>query len=352
MYTFEQLMQPIWDTDLIVDEALTMITETEKGKDGDTAKAPLLFEPEAILSVTSADKTKEYKEGVDYTLCGNMICLTKDTSAFYFTQDEMIFDEAKPGKCFPTRDGRYSLFSEGHFFHDRQLAVTYTKKSGTLSWQPEYAGRSVPKTIAKLQNKEPVKIVLYGDSISAGANSSGLMLTTPFLPTFGALLGEQLRRHYGGPVEVINTAVGGMATGWGIQNALVRAADYKPDLCIIAFGMNDGGEKGLKPGEFGSNIARIRHLISEASPETEFILCATTVPNKILKGFFGYQDQYYDVLKELECAGTAIASFYHLQKALLEKKRFVDMTGNNVNHPNDFMIRCHAQTLACMLIPE
>ena len=186
MYTFEQLMQPIWDTDLIVDEELTMIQE----KDGDTAKAPLLFEPEAILSVTSADKTKEYKKGVDYTLCGNMICLTANTGAFYFTQDEMIFDEAKPGKCFPTRDGRYSLFSEGHFFHDRQLAVTYTKKSGTLSWQPEYAGSSVPKTIAKLQNKEPVKIVLYGDSISAGANSSGLMLTTPFLPTFGGTSGR------------------------------------------------------------------------------------------------------------------------------------------------------------------
>ena len=116
--------------------------------------------------------------------------------------------------------------------------------------------------------------------------------------------------------------------------------------------MNDGGEKGLKPDAFRANIAEIRRLISEASPETEFILCATTIPNKILKGFFGYQDQYYDVLKELECAGTAIASFYHLQKALLEKKRFVDMTGNNVNHPNDFMIRCHAQTLACMLIPK
>lgn len=344
MYTFENLMEPVWTANTIYDEGLTFV------KAEGAAEAPLMFEPEKILSVTNADKTKEYTEGVDYTVCGKVIRLTEDSKIFYFTQEEMIFDTENPGKCFPTRDGRYSLFSEGHFFHDRQIAVTYVKKSGTLSWQPEYAGDSLSQTIAKLKNQEPVKIVLYGDSISAGANSSGVMLTTPFLPTFGALLGEQLRRHYGGPVEVINTAVSGMATGWGIENALVRAGNYKPDLCIIAFGMNDGGERGLNGEQFSKNIARIRSLIKDASPETEFILCATTMPNTTLKGFYGYQDQYYDVLKALECPGTAIASFYHMQKALLEKKRFIDMTGNNVNHPNDFMIRCHAQNLACMLI--
>jgi len=346
MYTFEQLMKPVWKTDVIYDEALTFIKE-----DG-VAKAPLMFEPDEIFSVTSADKTKVYKEGADYTVCGNEIILTKDTTIFCFTQEEMLFDTAIPGKCFPTKDGRYSLFSEGHFFHDRQVAVTYRKKGGELSWAPEYVGDAIPKTMTKLKKAEDVKIVLYGDSISAGANSSGVMLTTPFLPTFGAMVGEQLRRHYGAAVEVINTAVGGMATDWGIENAHVRAGNYKPDLCIIAFGMNDGGAEGLNGEQFGANIAKIRELILEVSPETEFILCATTMPNTILKSFYGYQDKYYDVLKALECPGTAIASFYHMQKALLEKKRFVDMTGNNVNHPNDFMIRCHAQNLAGLLIRE
>ena len=344
MYTFEQLMQPVWDADIIYDEALTFV------KENGLAQAPLMFEPAQILSVTSADKTVTYQEGRDYTVNGNLITLTENTGMFFFTREEMIFDTAIPGKCFATKDGHFSLFSEGHFFHDRQIAVTYEKKSGTLSWKPEYVGTLLPRTIQKLQNKEPLKIVLYGDSISAGYNASGCVLTTPFLPTFGALLGEKLRRHYETPVEVINTAVGGMATGWGIENALVRAGDYKPDLCIIAFGMNDGGSRGLNGEQFAANIAKISELIMEASPETEFILCATTMPNTILEGFYGYQDKYYDVLKAMECPGTAIASFYHMQKALLEKKRFVDMTGNNVNHPNDFMIRCHAAVLSDMLI--
>jgi len=34
-----------------------------------------------------------------------------------------------------------------------------------------------------------------------------------------------------------------------------------------------------------------------------------------------------------------------MHKAILEKKRYYDMTGNNVNHPNDFMARIYAQTV-------
>lgn len=346
MYTFEQLMEPIWNADIIYDEGIAFVK-----KDG-VAEAPLLFVPEEILSVTSADKTKTYEEGVDYILCGDKIRLTEDSRMFCFLQEEVIFDEEKPGKCFATADGRFSLFSEGHFLHDRQIAVTYKKAGGQFPWKPAYAGDLLPRTLGKLQKGEPVKIVVYGDSISAGYNSSGMTLTTPFLPKFPDLVGEKLRRHYGGEVEVINTAIAGMATGWGMENAKVRAGEYKPDLCIIAFGMNDGGRNGLDGERFGKNIAKIKELILECSPETEFILCATTMPNMVLRDFYGYQDKYYDVLKAMECPGTAIASFYHMQQALLERKRFMDMTGNNVNHPNDFMVRMHAQVLAGMLIEE
>ena len=53
---------------------------------------------------------------------------------------------------------------------------------------------------------------------------------------------------------------------------------------------------------------------------------------------------------ELREKGTVIADFYSMQKYLLKRKRFIDLTGNNVNHPNDFMIRCHAQLLTELFI--
>ena len=340
MYSFEQLMTPIWNTDIIYEESLTMVEY-----DG-VAQAPLLFRPAEVLSVTSADKTAEYVQGEDWIIEDAVFRLTPQSRIFRFGEDEVLFDKEIKGKCFPTKDGRYSLFSEGHFFHDRQISITYKKAEGELKIRPAFCKNALPGSIGRLENGEPLKIVLFGDSISAGANSSGLTLTTPFLPTWGNLLAENLRRAYGTGVGLINTAVGGKDSFWGIEQAKAAVGNYKPDLVIIAFGMNDRicGE------EFAENIRKIREIVTEASPHTEFILCATTLPNKELRDFYKYQDAYAEALETLREPGTVIADFGAMQKALLERKRFIDLTGNNVNHPNDFMIRCHAQFLSGMLI--
>ena len=42
------------------------------------------------------------------------------------------------------------------------------------------------------------------------------------------------------------------------------------------------------------------------------------------------------------CATVQMTS---VSKAVLEHKEFVDYTGNNINHPNDFFIRIYANSL-------
>lgn len=340
MYTFEQLMTPIWDTEIIYDESLTLV------KQNGIATAPLLFRPTEVLSVTSANKIVDYVEGRDWGIKGNIFYLTEGSRIFAFEEKALIFNENRKDKSFETVDGRYSLFQEGHFFHDRQICITYRKAKEKLEFTPEFCGNLLPKTMSKLLNKEPLRVVLYGDSIAAGANSSGITLTTPFLPRWGNLFVESLKRHYDTKIELSNTSVGCTDSYWGVKNAQRRVGEYIPDLAIIAFGMNDRDEGKV----FGENIKEIMGIISRMSPDTEFILCATTIPNKSVKGFYYHQDEYADVLHELECEGIAVADFYHMQECLLDKKRFIDMTGNNLNHPNDFLIRCHAQLLSAMLI--
>lgn len=39
-----------------------------------------------------------------------------------------------------------------------------------------------------------------------------------------------------------------------------------------------------------------------------------------------------------------------IHQQLLKTKRFFDMTANNVNHPNDFLIRAYAQLVTTLLI--
>ena len=340
MTTFEQLMEPVWDSEIIYDEFVTMV------KSNGVCEAPLLFEPKEILSVTSANKLEEYEEGRDWELRGNMLCRTKSSRMFAFEEEELLFDKNRPEESFPTVDGKYSLFKEGHFFHDRQIAVTYKKSEETLVYAPVFQGELLPKTMKKLCEQSTLRVVLFGDSIAAGANSSGVTVATPFLPRWGNLFVESLRRYYNTKIEFFNPSVGGKDSCWGLECAKSKVADYKPDLAVIAFGMNDKDR-----GEVvADTIRKIVERVRETSPNTEFILCATTVPNARVKGFYYYQDEQLEALKKLKQEGIAIADFYTMQKSLMNRKRFIDMTGNNLNHPNDFLIRCHAQVLATMLI--
>ena len=335
----EKIIAPVWDTDIIYDEFLMM------HEVGGVASAPLLFVPEYVISVTSADKTKEYEEGRDYTVQGNLLTLTPDSRIFCFTEEEMIFDEKRRGECFRTLDGRFSLFHEGHFFHDRQIAVTYKKKPSAPIFTQNFVGNRLPRTMEKLEKDKSLRLVVFGDSISCGCNSSSFSGVPPYLPKWDQLLCMGLWRKYGASVELINTAVGGQSSPWAADTATERVGSHQPDLAIIAFGMNDR----MREDEFCANIKRVMENTRSVSPQTEFLLCATSFPNPILDGFTAYQHKYYGALKTLEAEGVAVISFGDMQSALMKTKRYEDLSGNNVNHPNDFFARCHAQQVLASL---
>ena len=50
--------------------------------------------------------------------------------------------------------------------------------------------------------------------------------------------------------------------------------------------------------------------------------------------------------------GVAVAKMTDMHLHLLSLKRYWDMTGNNINHPNDFLARVYAQVVAQMLVEE
>ncbi len=344
MFSFEEIMTPVWDTDIIYGESLTFVKE--KG----IAKAPLMFEAQEIVKVESANMLHLYQEGVDYIFEDNHIVLTPDSRIFSFEYEDIYFREKGDKPCFKEQSGGYILFREGHFFHDRQVAVTYKCKNG--QWKgikPSFAS-NLTRTFKKLTEEKSLKVTLFGDSISAGANASGRTIETPFQPPYGYLVCEALRRHYDANVVLENPSVGGKNSDWAIQTVRERVCTANPDLVIIAFGMNDR----CVGDEHRQKIAEIRKIILESNPECEFLIVATSVPNPILtteeSWFWRYQYQYYDALLPLECDGTQVANIRDMQLEALKTKRFIDMTGNNVNHPNDFFHRMYAQFISQMLI--
>jgi len=55
--------------------------------------------------------------------------------------------------------------------------------------------------------------------------------------------------------------------------------------------------------------------------------------------------QYRDALMRLSGPGVAVADLTSMWADLLKIKKFVDLTGNGVNHPNDFAHRVYAEVI-------
>ncbi len=350
MLSFEQMMTPVWDTDTVWGESLTMLC----GADG-AAVAPLLYPPKKILEVTNAACTESYEEGRDWVLRDGQLCRTPESRIFAFTEEELYPAEGVPGQSFPMPEGNI-LFAEGSFFHQRQICVSYTcEKGGWPGPRPQCAKARLPRTWAALRAGRGLNAVLYGDSISWGCNASKMSNTEPFQPAYGELFCEALARRWGAPIHFTDTAIGGRETLWGIEWLERLVCDYSPDLVLLAFGMNDGDKT---PEAFAANIRTMIEGVRAKRPQAEFILIATSTPNPILTDlrapFWGNQIHFKSALDALADdpalgGGIAVADITGMQQALHSRKRFIDTTGNHVNHPNDFFHRCYAQYLFGML---
>ncbi len=341
-------IHPVRDTDIVYNESCMPVRD-ENG----IVEMPLLFPPKEILCVTSADEKTVYEQGTDWELVNGKLRLTDSCAAYAFTEAE-LYPTEKPTDIgsFPMND-RYLLFGEGDFFIKRQLAVTYTTDGAWDGARPALADKKLPRSFAKLRNRDLLNLVFFGDSITYGADSSASLNIPPHRPGYARQLHEALCDHYSEYITYINTAVGGKETNWAVDTVEERVNAYSPDLVVLAFGMNDGDKS---PAAFEANIREVIRRVRDKHPLCEFILVATSLPNPLLTDpraqFWGNQAHFKDALDAIaaDTDGTVVANIRDMQSVLLDHKRFIDLTSNQVNHPNDFFYRCYAQFLAGMLI--
>ncbi len=336
-YDHDTYVTPFWEGNIVYNETVMFVGETE---------APLLYTPERILSVRSFDLATEYEVGKDYTVKDGKLCLTEGTRIPSFSLEEYYPAEPIQGKCLASNvEGHpYIFFSEGSTVFQRQIHVTYTHKDAWDRFVPQKQDKFV-KFIEKASHGEEVTVLVYGDSISTGVNSSGRVGCEPYAePWFDMVLGAMQKHFHNDKIRLVNTAVGGKATPWGIECLQERAIDIRPDLMLLGFGMNDGGRT---PEEEGALIKELIDKFLSACPDAEIGLIAPMLPHFRFKGFWGNQKDFEPVFAAL-CEGydnMGLIPVTSVHKAMLETKRYYDMTGNNVNHPNDFLARVYAQTV-------
>ena len=341
-YDLDTYMVPYWEGDTVYQESV-MLLENE---DGSLPDIPLLYAAKEIISVRPSNLKKEYEAGKDYQLVDGKLHIPEGSAiptiryGFYYPDEES--DNAM--KLNENYGEGFIYFKEGMALHDRQIAVTYTH-DGTFAGEiPACKADKLPKTNEKLKNGQELKLCIYGDSISAGRNSSGKEGGAPMAPMWPMMLAEYLKANY--PKSAIvydNPSVPGKKSAWGVENA-AELVGYGPDLCVIGFGMNDGSSN-VDPRVFKANIQMIMDAARKGNPDCEFVLISTMLPNPQANHFLGMQEHYLPVLRELETQGVVVADMTTYHKSLLASKRYYDMTGNNVNHPNDFLARGYAQLL-------
>lgn len=341
-YSFQEAMTPIWEGDISYMESVLPVENEFGGID----PIQLLYPIEEIIEVKNATLTVTYEKGVDYTVAGGKLIISDEGSIPVMSYAE--FHPVTGQKGFEAKDGGYICFSEGDYFHSRQIVVTYKHTAVYEGYIPEGKRELLPNTIEKLKTKETFDLLVFGDSISVGANSSGMIGTAPYMPNYAQLFAMQLEKAYGCKVNLINPSVGGKGITWGLEE-IENVIDSQPnvDLAVIAFGMNDGN---MLSGSFSGKVNRLAGKIEKAYPDVETLAIATMLPNPQAKNFYLNQMSFYDAMvKDCQREGLAVVDMTAVHKSLLERKQYADMTGNNVNHPNDYLARVYAQTLFATL---
>lgn len=346
-YGDEEMFEPFWNSNVMYNETLVMVKEGSNVPSG-----RLLFNATKIISVRDYTLLHEYSEDEYYYEDGQLF-LTENSAIPYLT-DQQIYGENLPeGYAFSTYQGKNPnsniLFTEGVGIVMHQIAVTYVHDDVWQGKTTTYLGDDLPNTISKLKSGEKLSIVLNGDSISTGANSSGKLGIEPYLDDFGTAFVKQLEKKYDTTIDFYNTSLGGSLSSWGRDNVDPNINAYNPDLVIIGFGMNDGSFE-VNPVIYKENIEFMIKSIKSRNENAEIILLSTILANPISMQDKNQED-YLPILQELtnEYDGVVLVDMTNLSKEMYKTKRGVDILANNINHPSDFLVRCYVMSLLSAL---
>ncbi len=341
----------------------------------------LLFDIDTVISVTSYDGKKIYIEGVDYAVRDGKLVALEGGSMPIITRDR-YYGAAADSLLITKYDGKnvYTHWGEGQVMTNWQVNVTYTHKDAWEGFDQPCEAGIYADFIRKLQNGEDVTVIFYGDSCTYGAASSFAYGYAPYQYSYAILVTEALadlfdytvryvspnlsgtgpipNRPYvageRGTITYINPSVG----GWGSADALANTDRYLVpfierygcDLFISDIGGNDGSTPAATTRRNVEGI--IDTVLSRVEEDVCVCIMSTLVNNPdSVNGWFGTEYLQEPALRKaaasyrakgIACGNTCVTS---MTLSVLEHVTYNDISGNNINHPNDFWARLYACTL-------
>jgi acyl-CoA thioesterase I len=189
----------------------------------------------------------------------------------------------------------------------------------------------LPQTKRRLTHGEPLTVVAFGDSITAGGDA-----TAPELIYWERWLASLRAKYPKANITGINGATGGDTTVQGLARLSEKVISQKPDLVLVAFGMNDQNIGSVPLERFRTNLNDLVDRIRRES-SAEVLLLSSCLPNPNWHYTSGRMPEYGRVTGEVAASkGCAFADMLATWKAVVGRKKPEDLLANNVNHPNDF----------------
>ncbi|HTL28448.1 MAG TPA: SGNH/GDSL hydrolase family protein [Tepidisphaeraceae bacterium] len=214
------------------------------------------------------------------------------------------------------------------------IFVDYDAADAIELTTPTDASPQLPKTTEKLRSGKPLKIIAYGDSITAGGEASSVELQFP------SRWAQALQKRYPkSQITLENGATGGDSTENGLARLQEKVLSRHPDLVLIAFGMNDHNlisVGGVPIPKFKQNLKSIATQIREKTG-AEVILLSTFPPNPDWHYGSHQMEKYAEATKQAaQELNAPYADVYDLWMKVQARKDPPSLLGNNINHPNDF----------------
>jgi lysophospholipase L1-like esterase len=336
------LLEPGWKSDIVWRESSVL----RAASTSEPAKARLAFPAESILAVTTADGSRSLEPGVEWQHApgSREVVFSLPTAvAPILDADRYLPENAE--HSYRHRVGNpqeWLLYRPGRWFHDRDVEITSKRARGAGEGPAiDVVHGSLPKTRARIAAGKSLHLGISGDSISTGLDASETTGTPPYQPGWPDLVVAQLRVSTPSSVTHVNRAVAGWSVANGVAD-LDALLESQPDLVLVAYGMNDVGRRD--PAWYREQTASIVARIREKLPESEVILVATMLGNDewihTPREMF---NRYRDELKSLVSPGVALVDMTAVWEEQLQAKEMFDLTGNGLNHPNDFGHRLYAQ---------
>lgn len=354
------ILQPVWNGTFVYQEPVCFSVD----RSGQPIGGTLLYFPEEILSVTSFDGSAFYQPEKDYVVMGRKLLRTESSRIPYLERDTYCKPfTGVPETAWVRLPGGREYMEVVSDVYRWQTLVTYTHKSSWNGFRPESGFGQLSLSAEKLRAGGDFRLVFYGDSITAGWEASGCnedaidMVTlknyhvslwhAPYQPAWAELVTNELQSRY--PQSNIiktNCAAGGANMQWGVQHAEELVNPHMPDLVVLGFGMNSMQETA---GDYRESILAMIHTVRGTCPGCEFVLVSPMIPNPEILSFQNnqlpaQQAALYEIAANMR--GVCVAPVHSVFQELIARgKHYLELTGNCINHPNDFSVRIYAQTV-------